>query len=377
MKNVSRIASAGLVLLLAMTATSALAAEGRTPVWQPITIMPGGEGRYILTRDISAPAGMPAIDILPGTIAVDVDLNGFTIYGSGGMNVVQAVGVDSLTVRNGTIMGGGGDGISATECRKVVVEDVKVQFMDNHGIGLYNVANFAIRRNIIHAAQHGDGIMADGTLVDPVMYVEGTIEDNLVRECGGGISVYAGSSVAITNNRIEATTSADGIFISPGPQQDIPGCAACLIAENTIQEASASGMWLSFLTGSKIHNNVVIYSGAEGIWLDVGSDTNLVLDNVVSFSGGNGLLVDSFLNHLERNLLNSNGVAAGLGWGMYLRGGGQNTYRGNTAQGNVGFPAACPGIPATTDFCDTGPANVSPLNQPPTLAGDNLMPTLL
>jgi hypothetical protein len=377
MKNVSRIASAGLVLLLAMTATSALAAEGRTPVWQPITIMPGGEGKYILTRDITALVGMPAIDILPGTVAVDIDLNGFTIYGTGGVNVVQAVGVDSLTVRNGTIMGGGGDGISATECRKVVVEDVKIQVVENHGIGLYRVANFAIRRNIIHAAQQGDGIMADGTLVDPVMYVEGTIEDNLVRECGGGIAVFAGSSVAIINNRIEATTSADGIFISPGPQQDIPGCAACLIAENTIQEAAANGMWLSFLTGSKIHNNVVIYSGAEGIWLDVGSDTNLVLDNVVSFSGGNGLLVDSFLNHLERNLLNSNGLATGMGWGMWLRNGGQNTYRGNTAQGNVGPPAACPGFPATTDFCNTGPANVSPLNQPPTLAGDNLMPTLL
>jgi len=364
MKIKSRIASAGLALLLAMTAIPALAAEGRIPVWQPISISPGGEGMYILTRDILA-SGAPAITIMPGTVAVDINLNGFTIYGAAGFNVIQAVGVDSLTVRNGTIMGGGGDGIFTMECRKVVVEDVKVQFTDTNGISLNYVANFAIRRNIIHAAAHGVGILVDGSSVDPFMYLEGTIEGNLIRECGGGISVMLGSSVAIINNRIEAPTAGNGIFISPGPQQEMPGCVACLIAENTIQEASANGIWLSWFQNGKVHNNVVTWSGGEGIWLDAGSDNNLVLDNVAGQNGSNGMLVDGSNNHLERNVLSQNGFAAGMGFGLWIRTGVSNTYRGNTGRANGGGP--CMGMPATTDICDDPSSSISPLT-------DNVMP---
>ena len=65
-------------------------------------------------------------------------------------------------------------------------------------------------------------------------------------------------------------------------------------------------------------------------------------------------------------------------WGVGL----DNTYGRNMARGNTGVQAACPwagiGNPPTTDFCDaTGGANVSPLNQPGLLGGDNLMPNLL
>lgn len=363
MNRTMRITGAALALTLALTAIPALAAEGRIPIWQPISITPGMEGKYILTRDILA-TGIVAIDIQPGTVSVDIDLNGFTIYGSVGVPAIQAVGVDSVTVRNGLIHGGGGDGIAATECRKVVIEDVKIEFVDNHGIALYYVANFAVRRNIIHGAAHGDGIMVDGGTVDPFMYLEGTIEDNLIRECGGGIGVILGSSVAILNNRIEATTSADGIFVSPGPQQDIAGCAACLIANNTIQEAAASGMWLSWFQNGKIYNNVVTWSGAQGIWLDVGSDNNLVLDNNASGNITDGILANGGGNHFERNVLNINGS-----WGLEMWSS-ANTYRGNTGQGNSGVPPACFGFPATTDICDHTSASTSPM-------GDNVMPTPL
>jgi nitrous oxidase accessory protein NosD len=358
-----RITGAALALTLALTAIPALAAEGRIPIWQPISIGPGQEGMYILTRDIPA-SGLVAIDILPGTVSVDIDLNGFTIYGSVGVAAVQAVGVDSVTVRNGLIHGGGGDGIYASDCRKVVIEDVKIEFVDNHGIALNYVANFAVRRNVIHGAAHGDGILVDGSSVDPSMYLEGTIEGNLIRECGGGIGVMMGSSVAILNNRIEATTSADGIFVSPGPQQDLAGCAACIIANNTIQEAAANGMWLSWFQNSKVYNNVVTWSGAEGIWLDVASDNNLVLDNGSSANSANGILADGGGNHFERNVLNQNG-----NWGLEMSSS-ANTYRGNTGQGNGGVPAACGGAPATTDICDQVSASTSPL-------GDNVMPVPL
>jgi hypothetical protein len=359
MSKTSRITGAGLALMLALTAIPALAAEGRIPIWQPITITPGMEGKYILTRDILA-AGIAAIDIQPGTVSVDIDLNGFTIYGSVGVNSIQARGVDSLTIRNGLIHGGGGDGIAAFECRKVVIEDVKIEYVDNHGIGLYYVLNFAVRRNIVHGAQAGDGIYVDGTWIDPFMYLEGTIEDNLVRECGGGISVIYGSSVAILNNRIEAAMT-DGIFTSAGPIQDTPGCVACLIAGNTIQEAFSVGMWLSYFQNGKVYNNVVTWSGQQGIWFDQGSNDNLVLDNVSGHNGQDGILSHGNQNHFERNVLNMNGL-----WGLQIWGT-DSVYRGNMGKGNAGVPAACFGVPATTDICDHTFTGTSPLT-------DNVMP---
>jgi hypothetical protein len=170
-----------------------------------------------------------------------------------------------------------------------------------------------------------------------------------------------GSSVAILNNRIEAPTMADGIFISPGPQQDVPGCVGCLIAENTIQEAPASGMWLSMFQNGKVYNNVVTWSGTEGIWFDNGSSNNLVLNNNSSGNGQNGILVHGGANHFEGNVLNQNGL-----WGLQMWSA-SNTYRGNTGQGNGGVPPACFGLPATTDICDHVSGSTSPL-------GDNVMP---
>jgi parallel beta-helix repeat protein len=375
MRGIVRNLGAGVALVVIVAALPAFAAEGRIPIWQPVQIFPGTEGQYVVTRNIGALPGMPVIDILPGTVSVDIDLNGFTLYGLD-TDIIHATQIDSLTIRNGTLLFGMGDGIRVDEARKVVIEDVKIQFVEQRGIELNEVYSFALRRNVLANMEQGEGIYVDGSFVDPSLPTSGTIEDNLVRQCFRGINLFFGSSVMMQNNRIEACPG-DGIFVSPGPTGALYGCIACIIAENTIQESGAIGMWLSHFEASKVYNNTVTFSGAEGIWLDVLSDDNLVLDNVSSQNGANGLLVDSNQNHLERNVLNTNGLFAPPAWGMHLRGF-ANTYRGNTALGNAGNPALCPGFPATTDFCDaTGGANTSPLNQPPTLAGDNLMPGLL
>lgn len=367
------------IAMVAIGATMAVqAAEGRVPIWQAIVITPGPgpgfhEGAYVVTRDIVGIPGVPVIDVQPNTVAVEIDLNGFTLYGNAS-DVIRAVGVDSLTVRNGTIMGGI-NSILAIQGRKVVVEDVKMQFPQVTGISLNEVATFGLRRNIIVRAQ-SEGILADDATFDPTTTTSGTIEGNIIRECGRGIALYNGSAVAITNNRIDTTTVSDGIFVSPGPG-GIIGCGACLIAENTIEEASANGMWLSAFRSGQIKTNQVISSGfnqgGQGIWLDLGSDWNLVRDNVAGMNGANGLLVFSFGNHIETNLLNGNGASLPPGWGLRINGG-NNTYRGNTAMFNTGLAGACP--ISTTDFCDFGPANVSPFRQG-ALMGDNQMPGLL
>ena len=101
--------------------------EGRIPIWQYPTVITT-PGKYIVTRNITQNPGMPVIDVLPGTVAVDIDLNGFTLYGLD-FDVIRAQGVDSLTVRNGSIHFGLGSGIWVEEARKVIVEDVKIEFV--------------------------------------------------------------------------------------------------------------------------------------------------------------------------------------------------------------------------------------------------------
>jgi parallel beta-helix repeat protein len=345
MRLTTKHVTAGLALALAFAALPAVAAEGRIPIWQPVTIGPGMEGKYIVTRDVSAQPGIPAIDILPGTVTVDIDLNGFTLYGLD-TDVIRAVEVDSLTVRNGTIMFGTRNGILASGCRKAIIEDVKIQFVDLFGINLINVANFAIRRNILVDEPEGRmyGILVDGIgAPDPL---EGIIQGNQIEKTQGGIDLRIGSSVAIKDNRIEEIANGDGILVFV--------CDGCMIAENTIQLTGGSGIVLRDVNVCKVHNNVVFGAGADGIALLNNTSDCFVFDNNSSQNNGNGLAVDGQRNFIDHNVFNMNGLA-GI-W--FMQSAGFNTFGRNTARGNSGFPGPCTTTPppcAPPDICDDFP----------------------
>jgi hypothetical protein len=372
MRSITRVAGVLLAIALAMVALPIDAAEGRYPVWQSNTLIgPGQEGQYILTRNIWAQPGAPAIDIQPGTMAVEIDLNGFTIYTSD-LPGIHAVGADSVVIRNGTIIGMSDVNlIDVFDTTKLVVEDVKLEWAldspsPNSAIYATSVKNVALRRNIVWRTA-GDGFYLEGAAAttDPGNPITGIIEDNVIKDTGQGIVLMEGSSVDIVNNRIEKTLT-HGIAISPSPQGGV-GCFSCLVAKNTISNAGRDGLNLKHFEVSKLHNNVVFKSAGMGIYVDFLSQDNLILDNVSGQNGGHGMQVDAPQNHVERNTLNTNGLG-GSGFGLLLNGS-ANTYRGNTAQGNVS--GVCPGPgPATTDFCDaTAGANNS--------IGDNYMPVLL
>jgi len=143
---------------------------------------------------------------------------------------------------------------------------------------------------------------------------------------------------------------------------------SCLIAENTVQNVKGgSGIYLGDSQGCKIYNNVVRQAERHGIELAGFSDDNLVLDNVSTQNGLDGLRVEGSQNHIERNVLNSNGTSGLPAWGLHFANFGgpliNNTYGRNTGHGNPGPPAACvfgggPN-PPTTDFCDEGPGALS------------------
>jgi parallel beta-helix repeat protein len=323
--------------------------EGRIPIWQPIVITPGPgpgfhEGKYILTRDVSAIPGMPVVDILGGTVAVDIDLNGFTMYGLDA-DVIRASGVDSLTIANGTIMGGLADGILAADCRKVVIRDLKIEFVRGIGIHLATVDNFAVRRNMLVA--HAALPMVIGILVDGIPAptpLEGVLEGNHVSGALTGLSVNVGSSVAIRDNRIEDAGGGDGIRVSV--------CDACIVAENTVQRAVGRGIVLESVNVNKIYNNLV-FGAVEGIALVGNSSDCLVLHNDASQNTGSGLVVDGQRNRIQENVFNFNGT-----YGIWFQGNaGGNTFGRNTARGNQMMVSPCMFTPAPCappDVCDDG-----------------------
>jgi len=336
-------------VLGAMAAVPAFAAEGRTPIWEPVVIV--NPGKYIVTRDIAAPAG-PVIEIVVDN--VDIDLNGFSLETGGADPVITGGGLN-ISIRNGVLLAGA-VGISLQPAQNVTIEDVKSHGSAGSGIELFDATGYALRRNhVLDCATIG---IAVGGLAGTVS--SGILEDNSTVRCQEGINIDDASSTILKHNRVEATNGSFGIRVG--------NSFGVLLDRNTVQDAKAQGIWIEASFACKLYNNVVLRSRGPGIDI-AGTFDSLLLDNVVSQTEGDGMVIAGDRNHIQGNVLNANGVGAVMGYGLLIFGV-DNVYRGNTARGNTGpGGGACGGAPATLDICDV-PAGSSSL-------GDNFMPFLL
>jgi parallel beta-helix repeat protein len=359
------------VLIVPFLAGAVLAAEGRTPVFAPGTVL-GADGKYIVTRNLAGGAGAV---ITIGAPNVDLDLNGFLLTGAGGPVISVQPGMDHVSIHNG-VLSGGTVGIEALgPTRKVDIEDVKIHNPTGaQGIHLGDVEGAVLRRNEITDTP-SEGISWDG----PGTVKHGTIENNLLRRTSAGIVVNNCSSVAILNNRLEEPgTGAGGAF--PGNGIVLLSCQGSLVSENTIERSRVDGIFLLNSKGNKLFDNVVRTSAGNGIHIDGGSTDTLILNNVASgngtgllATGGEGLLVEGTQNLIERNELNSN---AGFGLRFCIAGGScANTFGRNMARGNGGALLApcgpCGGAPL---LFPPNSCNIAGCGVPNSTFGDNLIP---
>jgi parallel beta-helix repeat protein len=374
--------------VLALLALPALAGDGQTPIpftdpyVSPQTIRTPGS--YVVTRNL-APAALagPIIRIdctaptfTPPAAAVVIDLNGFTLDQTvdATIPVIEVIPTPSceVLIRNGEVLGGSAGIAVPAGSRMVRIEDVQIKDPSGEGIFLFDPEKFLIRRNVIIGAG-GPGIVVAGGIPSK----SGTIEDNIVQQCGDmGIRVELASSVEISNNRV------DEIFGVAGPPFGVgillSDTQACLLTQNTIEEIfgtgvpnSGQGIRLENST-CKLYNNVIADVDGDGIYLDLGTDDCLVLDNAVSDAGRDGIYVEGSQNHIDRNVFNSNGFVFG-GFGMhFLPGSFSNRSGRNSAVGNAGAVCVFPTVGGFPDYCDDtappGAINVS--------FGDNLVPVL-
>ena len=340
-------------LLLSAT-TLALAAEGRTPVWVPGTVI-AAPGRYILTRNLVGGGAVPTVDIAAPN--VDLDLNGFTIDSVGGVAGIRISAPSEVRVHDGEIRNASAGVEVLAGGSRVVLEDLRIESTLAVGIRILDVASFAIRRAVINNSG-GDAIRVEGPAPK-----EGSIEDSQIRRAPGfGILVDTANGVTIRNNNLDEFSS-EGVVLSK--------CHGCLVIENTVTRASGSGGILVLNSfGDKLVNNTVSECRTNGIRVDPGSGDALVLDNVVRRNGfpvgpGHGLLVEGDRVMVQGNVLtDNNGFGLRLTATSSLCTFGRNTARGNSGFGGGACAAAPPLFPPNS--CNDGAVNST--------FGDNLIP---
>jgi parallel beta-helix repeat protein len=342
--------------LFVCAATAVLAAEGRTPVYAPGTVI-AASGKYILTRNLNG-TGAPVIQIFAQS--VDLDLNGFYVDGAGGVGI-QVLGANDVRIHDGVLQNVTiGIDFAPGAVSRTVLEDLRIFAPLSDGIRLDALNRFAIRRVLIN--QVGPG--ADGIRIYNGSPATGRIESCQISEGGGrGIYVYGGSSLAIVDNVVN-NMSGEGI--------QLDGCDGCLIKENTVTQAGGQGgIYLPFARGSMLTRNVVSVNKLHGIHIGSGARDILVEGNVMQQNGsestpGDGLLVAGVGGTIVGNMMTGN-----TGIGLHFTSTSAYwTFGRNNSRNNLGFAGnPCTGVPTLfyPDSCN------ETLNNPTTF-GDNLIP---
>lgn len=235
---------AGLILIIAATAlaplSSASALDGEELIDQakalaggvtpaddpgfPVTIDRGG--KYKLTGNLDAPAGINAFNITEDNVTLD--LNGFRV--AGGRIGINARTVDGLTVMNGTIANFSRDGIRARGL--AIIQDMQITnnggttkgmgvrldnngrvirstILNNDGVNIYCISRCLIAGNVVSASRQESGIglfNLNGTRTDAGghLVLGNVIANNTL------FAIYAEGTTGYADN----TITGNGTFIN-------------------------------------------------------------------------------------------------------------------------------------------------------------------
>lgn len=300
-------------LLLLIAVAGPLADEGRIPIFEPTVI--SAPGSYVLTRDISGFGTLLSID----TDGVDLDLNGFTLSGNDGIDiVVVTVAADAAQVGvriHGGAIDGGFAGIycPGVNALSLTVQDVAFTGQGEFAINCSPSGSYRIERLDIREAAFGG--LALGSSSPSRMVVR----DNTIRDVTGfGMTLANADGSEISGNRIAgfgSPTSAGfhGIVLNSA----FLSGHANRVTNNVVQSGvnGADGIYVLNNAGTLVDGNVVHGAGRHGIHID--SNNCRVTNNVTTSNGSSGLFADGFNSFFERNSSQGNGA-----WGLSCGGNG-------------------------------------------------------
>ncbi len=286
------------ICLLGGVITGALAAEGRIPVYQPITIT--SSGSYYLTRDIVTPCQNAVITIQANNVILD--FNGHAVICTNPAAYVIYVdtgNAENVLIRNGTIENPlYGIYIAGSGMKKgnYVVRNMKISRFTSLGIFASNVPENLVIENVdltsdtngsygIYASSV-DRLRIRNVKVDAVtqypIYLDiipEIVMERVISSNGGAGGIYVSNSGNIHINTSIIKDTPIGIYIYKDTSSAFP--TSVDIQKNTITGTTDSGIKIEAASGITQDFTVTVEESllekAEGYNVNINANASLLL----------------------------------------------------------------------------------------------------
>jgi len=318
----------GLIVLASQLPSPA--GEGRIPLYSRTTI--SEPGYYVLTRDLDGLSG--GIGITVSANDVTVDLGGHRIeFTAPGYGVWVNAGFSRVTVRNGTIVAPtiGVYYHSASMRTRMALENLTVIDAESQALRVYGADQVEVVDCVVGTV-NADAIYLHG--------VSGPFEGGILRNTvyrAGGAGIY--------------TAGAQGMEIRDNNVRDVGQVSCCYHG----LELSSLSEWTA--GGNHVIGNSFRYGRSNdsiGIVVRVGSNRNLIKENVIEGNTGDGIWVLGDANRIvgniiaanqhgvvvegTRNLVEGNLIEGNSLYGIWITNTNGHAYRDNMLRGNTEGP---------------------------------------
>jgi CSLREA domain-containing protein len=247
----------------------------------------------ILTSDL---VGCLGDGLVVGADSITIDLDGYTISGTGLGAGVRNEGHRSVTIRNGIVAGFDDGVVLGNGTALNIVEAMTAQLNELAGISLTN-ADDGVSGNILRS--------------------------NVASGNGTGIALLAGTTATLLQGNTVAGSSGEGIRVQ--------GSTGNRIVDNDIVGTSDAGLVLEGASSNVVVGNAIIGTADAGLVIQLGSDDNLVEDNVVTDSESGVVVIESTGNQVLANVIHGMGDS-----GIVLEIAHESLLRGNDVRFNSG-----------------------------------------
>ena len=240
--------------------------------WKSTTSLPAVSGDYCLTDDVT----LSDTWNLTGDVSINLCLNGHTITGADGQDVIHVSSTGNLTIADcqegvGKIThksGETGRGIYVDSNGALALWNGTItgNTTKNYGGGVYNEGTFDMRGGSVanNSAKYGGGIHNDGTLT----MSGGSVTDNSATDDGNGGGVFNPGTLNLSGDVTIKDNSAEGktnnVYLYGGK--------TIAVAEAGMGKGASVG-----ITAEKPDNGPVVVTGSTDAAHFFSDDTNYVL----------------------------------------------------------------------------------------------------
>ena len=243
--------------------------EPRTPISSAGYVI-SQSGSYYLTTNLTAASGQNGITVEANDVAID--LNGFTLIGSGsdsGSGIYQSWDYRNLAVRNGKAVNWRGTDKAGIEAYGASSLFSSLQVVTNYD-GIHASGTGSTVSGCTASDNNGDGGIYTGY---------GSTVSGCTASDNGGHGIYTGYGSTVSGC---TASDNDGYGIATGSGSTVSGCTASLngvdgiatgfgstVSECTAYNNDGSGITGSY--GSTVSGCTASYNGVDGIYAGYGS----------------------------------------------------------------------------------------------------------